>query len=151
MTDTAEGSLIHHTFAIERRYQAPIDRVFAAWRDPVTKRRWFTDDRGEHTLDFRVDGLESLRTQGDNGKTLRVESRYVDIVDGQRIVYVTTLSADEMLATTSITTIELREDGDATVQLLTESAVFLDGQEQPSWREQGTGDWLTRLGDTLKS
>ena len=149
MTDTTDRSLIHHTFAIERRYRAPIDRVFIAWRDPATKRRWFTDDQGEHALDFRVDGLERVRTQGDNGKTLTFESRYLDIVDGQRIVYVSTLSADDVLATTSITTVEFQADGDATVQTLTESAVFLDGQEQPTWREQGTGDWLTRLGDII--
>jgi uncharacterized protein YndB with AHSA1/START domain len=146
-----ELSLIHHTFAIERRYAAPIDEVFTAWRDPKTKRRWFTGDKGEHTLDFRVGGLEVLRVLGDNGKLLAVESRYVDIVDRRRIVYVTTLSADDELATTSITTVELHTDSGDTVLLLTESDVFLDGQEQPAWREQGTGDWLTKLGDELQT
>lgn len=146
-----ERSLIHHTFAIERRYSAPTDEVFAAWSDPKTKRRWFTGDNGEHTLDFRVGGLEVLRVVGANGKMLAVESRYMDIVDDRRIVYVTTLSADDELATTSITTVELRTDNGGTVLLLTESDVFLDGQEQPAWREQGTGDWLTKLGDELQS
>ena len=146
-----EPSLIHHTFAIERRYSAPIDEVFAAWSDPKTKRRWFTGDKGKHTLDFRVGGLEVLRVLGANGKTVAVESRYVDIVDGRRIVYVSTLSADDELATTSITTVELQADDGGTVLLLTESDVFLDGQEQPEWREHGTGDWLTRLGDELQT
>ncbi len=146
-----EPSLIHHTFAIERHYSAHIDEVFGAWSDPKTKRRWFTGDEGEYALDFRVGGLEALRVLGANGKMLAVESRYVDIVDGRRIVYVTTLSADDELATTSITTVELRTDDGGTVLLLTESDVFLDGQEQPAWREQGTGDWLTRLGDDLQT
>jgi uncharacterized protein YndB with AHSA1/START domain len=146
-----EPSLIHHTFAIERRYAAPIDEVFAAWSDPKTKRRWFTGDKGEHSLDFRVGGLEVLRVLGANGKMLAVESRYVDIIDSRRIVYVTTLSADDELATTSITTVELHTDSGDTVLLLTESDVFLDGQEQPAWREQGTGDWLTKLGDELQT
>lgn len=150
MTAMTERSLIHHTFAIERRYPVSIDRVFAAWRDPATKRRWFTDDRGEHALDFRIGGLENISVVGENEKTITFESRYLDILDDQRIIYASMLSATDVLSTSSITSVEFRAEGDATVQLLTESAVFLDGQEQPSWREQGTGDWLTRLGETLR-
>lgn len=145
-----ERSLTHHTFAIERRYAASVAKTFAAWSDPRTKRRWFTGDAGEYSLDFRVDGDESFRGLGDNGKTLRFASHYLDIVPDERIVYTSTLSADDQLATVSITTVEMRTDGDATVLLLTESGVFLDGQEQPAWREQGTGDWLTKLGDELQ-
>lgn len=43
---------------------------------------------------------------------------------------------------TSMTTIELNAENAETILLLTESEVFLDAQEQPSWREQGTADWL---------
>ena len=145
----SDPSLIHHTFVIERRYPASIDRVFAAWTDPQSKRRWFTGERGEHTLDFRVGGVELSRTRSDDGKLLAFESRYLDIVGGRRIVYVSTLSADDHLATSSITSVELRWEGSGTVLVLTESGVFLDGQEQPSWREQGTSDWLDALGREL--
>ncbi len=145
-----ERSVIHHTFTIERRYPTPVTSVFAAWSDPRTKRRWFTGDQGEHSLDFRVGGIERTRREGDNGKTLAFESRYLDIVPDQRIVYVSTLSADDRLATTSITSVELHAEGDRTVLQLTESAVFLDNEEQPAWREQGTGDWLTKLGNELR-
>ncbi len=79
------------------------------------------------------------------------ESRYLDIVEGQRIVYVSTLSADGELATTSITSVELQPDAGATVLVLTESDVFLDGHELPSWREHGTGDWRDALGTELQS
>lgn len=151
MTAVTERSLIHHTFAIERRCPVSIDQVFAAWHDPATKRRWFTDDWGEHTLDFRVGGLENVSIVDENDKAITFESRYLDILDDQRIIYSSTLSANDVLSTSSITTVEFRAEGDATVQLLTESAVFLDGQEQPSWPEQGTGDWLTRLGETLEA
>lgn len=146
-----ELSVVHHTFAVERRYPVSVARVFAAWSDPQAKRRWFTGNEGEHALDFRVGGVETVQGPGSSGKTLVFESRYLDIVKNQRIVYVSTLSADDQLATTSITTVELRPDGDGTVLLLTESGVFLDGQEQPAWREQGTGDWLTKLGDELRT
>ncbi len=69
----------------------------------------------------------------------------------ERIIYASTLSADDALNTRSITSVEFRVEGDATVQVLTESAVFRDGQEQPSWRVQGTGDCLTRPGKTLEA
>ena len=138
-------TLIHHTFSIERHYPVPAAAVFAGWSDPESKRRWFGLNRGEHTMDFRVGGLEINRTIGDNGKLLEFESRYLNIVPDSRIVYASTLSADGELATASITTIELTGEDSETVLLLTESDVFLDGQEQPSWREQGTAVWLSKL------
>ncbi|MFI6510860.1 hypothetical protein ACIBCT_24920 [Streptosporangium sp. NPDC050855] len=33
--------------------------------------------------------------------------------------------------------------------LLTEQATFLDGREEPAWREQGTACWLDALGTEL--
>lgn len=70
-----ELSLVHHTFSLERRYPASAAGVFAAWRDPHAKRRWFADDKGEYALDFRVGGLEVVTGVGDNGKVLVFESR----------------------------------------------------------------------------
>jgi hypothetical protein len=32
----------------------------------------------------------------------------------------------------------------------TEQGTFLDGEESPSWREQGTGGWLDALGAELR-
>lgn len=138
-------TLIHHTFSIERHYPVPAAKVFAGWSNPESKRRWFGLNSEEHTMDFRVGGLENNRTIGDNGKLLEFESRYLNIVPDGRIVYTSTLSADGELATTSITTIELTEKDAETVLLLTESDVFLDGKEEPSWREHGTADWLSKL------
>lgn len=38
---------------------------------------------------------------------------------------------------------------DGTRLLLTEQGTFLDGHEDPAWREQGTGCWLDALGAYL--
>lgn len=54
-----------------------------------------------------------------------------------------------MLATVSVTTVEFVPDGTGTRLLLTEQGTFLDDQEQPAWREQGTGEWLDALGREL--
>ena len=148
MTDP---SLIHHAFSLERRYPALPREVFAAWSDPQAKRRWLTNGQGQHTLDFRVGGLELTRVQGDSGKMLAFESRYLDIIDEKRIVYASTLTADGELATTSITSVELQAEDDVTILVLTESDVFLDGQEEPSWREHGTAEQLDTLGVELQT
>jgi uncharacterized protein YndB with AHSA1/START domain len=138
-------SVLHHTFTHERRYPAPVGKVFAAWRDPQLKKQWFAAD-SEHTLDFQVGGTELVRAAGPEGKALALRSRYLDIVPEQRIVYTSTLSADDRLATVSTTSVEFAADDGGTLLILTESDVFLDGQEEPGWREQGTGDWLDKLG-----
>ncbi|NBH11037.1 SRPBCC family protein [Amycolatopsis sp. SID8362] len=139
----------HATFTLERTYPVPPERVFAAWSDPAAKVHWFVPD-GTHTLDFRVGGTETVDALGPDDTKLSVVSTYHDIVPERRIVYATTLSGGTALATVSITTVEFEADGDGTRLVLTEQGTFLDGAEQPEWREQGTGDWLDRLGEALK-
>lgn len=148
MTDS---SLLHHSFTLERRYPVPAQDVFTAWSDPSAKRRWFTSDRGEHELDFRVGGTDVVRARGDNGKLLVFEARYLDIIEGRRILQASTLSADGELATTSITSVEFYDEDGTTVLVLTESDVFSDGQEEPSWREAGTADQLEGLAAELQT
>lgn len=47
------------------------------------------------------------------------------------------------------TTVEFAPADDGTRLLLTEQGTFLDGHEDPAWREQGTGCWLDALGAYL--
>ena len=66
MITGAEGrTVVHHTFVIERDYPAALSRVFEAFADPVTKRRWFAERVGfqieEFETDFRVGGKERSR------------------------------------------------------------------------------------------
>jgi uncharacterized protein YndB with AHSA1/START domain len=142
-------SVIHSTFSIERRYEAATDLVFAAWADPAAKARWFAGPAGEHELDFRVGGREVNRGSHD-GRAVRFESCYADIVHGERIVYTSTLYADDTPITVSLTTVEFSPAGRGTRLLLTEHGAFLDGHEQPGWREQGTRDWLGALDTELR-
>lgn len=139
----------HATFTLERTYPAPRDRVFAAWADPAAKARWFVPD-GEHTLDFRVGGKETVDATGPGGTALSVVSTYHDVVPEQRIVYSSTLSGGDELATVSVTTVEFADEGGETRVILTEQGTFLDGAEDPAWREQGTADWLDRLAGELR-
>jgi uncharacterized protein YndB with AHSA1/START domain len=136
----------HATFTIERVYRASPHRVFAAWADPAAKARWFAGPGSEHQLDFRVGGREVAR-----GTVLAFESVYRDVVPGERIVYSSVLSSDERVATVSITTVEFGAEGEGTRLVLTEQGTFLDGLEQPGWRERGTSDQLDALGAEVRS
>jgi uncharacterized protein YndB with AHSA1/START domain len=142
-------TVTHSTFTLERVYPAPPKRVFAAWSDPAAKARWFAGATAEHhELDFRVGGREIVRGTHDN-QVIACESHYQDIVPDERIVFSSSLYEGTALATVSVTTVELRPDGDGTRLQLTEYGAFLDGREEPAWREQGTADQLAALAKEL--
>jgi len=144
-----ERSVVHSTFSLERHYRVPPAEVFAAWADPAAKARWFVGPAGEHKLDFRVGGREVSSGRHD-GQLFQFESRYADIVPDQRIVYTSTMHADGTLMTVSLTTLELSAEGGGTRLLLAEQGTYLDGLEQPAWREQGTVDQLGALDAELQ-
>jgi uncharacterized protein YndB with AHSA1/START domain len=147
MTDR---SVTHATFSLERHYQDAPARVFAAWADPAAKARWFAGPDGEHELDFRVGGREVNRARRADGPPLTFESWYRDIVPDERIVYTSTMYAGDDVATVSLTTVEFGPTDGGTRLLLTEQGTFLDGREDPSWREQGTRDLLDSMDAELK-
>jgi uncharacterized protein YndB with AHSA1/START domain len=140
----------HATFSLERSYPASPARVFAAWADPAAKARWFAGgpDSG-HQLDFRVGGREVARGGPDGGPVMTFESLYRDIVPEERIVYTSTLSAGGDVMTISVTTVEFSPAGGGTRLVLTEQGAFLDGREEPGWREDGTAAQLDTLAAEL--
>lgn len=142
MNDTA---VTHATFTLERTYPVDTDRVFAAWSEPAAKARWFAGPDARHQLDFTVGGREVTRAQHE-GADMVFDTTYRDIVPNERIVYTSTLASDGHLSTVSLTTVELRAVDGGTTLTLTEQGTYLDGLEQPSWREAGTGQQLDSLG-----
>ncbi|GAA1313206.1 activator of HSP90 ATPase [Planotetraspora silvatica] len=146
----SDRSVTHTTFTLERVYKASPARVFAAWADPEAKARWFAGPAAEHELDFRIGGREVTRGHAADGSALTFESVYHDIIPDQRIVAASVLKSGDTMATVSVTAVELTPDGEGTRLLLTEQGTFLDGHEQPSWRQQGTLDQLTALEAELR-
>ena len=138
-------SIKHATFTLERTYPASPARVFAAWSDPEAKKRWLAGPKSELELDFRVGGTETIRGRHGDGPLLTFASTFDDIVPDERIVYTSTMSAEETLTTISITTVEFVPDGTGTKMVLAQQGTYLDGHEEPSWREQGTNDQLDAL------
>jgi uncharacterized protein YndB with AHSA1/START domain len=144
-----EHSVKHSTFTLERTYSAAPAQVFAAWADRDTKAKWFAANDPAYTLDFRVGGAEAAHGRTDDGAEIVAESVYRDIRTDERIVYTTLLYGRGVLATVSVTTAEFVPRGTGTHLVLTEQDTLLDDQEQPEWRQQGTGDWLDALGREL--
>jgi uncharacterized protein YndB with AHSA1/START domain len=144
----SERAVVHSTFTLERHFAIPPARVFGAWAEPDVKVRWFAGNPDDYEMDFRLGGIERNRAVH-NGKRITWESLYREIVPGERIAYTSVLSEDETVATLSLTTVEFVGQGDGTDLVLVEAGAYLDGREQPEWRQQGTGDWLDALGRHL--
>ena len=73
------------------------------------------------------------------------EARYFDIVPNERIVFAYDLLLDGRLISVSLTTVEVRPDGDGTRLVFTEHGAFFDDVEDPAEREHGTGLLLDGL------
>jgi uncharacterized protein YndB with AHSA1/START domain len=144
----SERSVAHATFTIERIYDASPERVFGAWSEPVAKARWFGPG-DSHELDFRVGGQEHLTARGPDGSNYAFDSRYQDIVSGQRIVYAYDMHREQTRISVSLATIEFKPAGEGTRLVLTEQGAFLDGEDDSAAREHGTRALLERLAAEL--
>ncbi|HEY1831863.1 MAG TPA: SRPBCC domain-containing protein [Acidimicrobiales bacterium] len=142
-------SVVHNSFTLEREYPLPPVEVFEAWANPRIKVRWFADNAVGYTMDFRPGGLEQNDATLPDGKRITWESLYREIVPDHRIVYTSVLSEDGTVATLTLTTVEFVPEGTSTRLVLTEAGAYLDGREQPAWREEGTAGWLDKLGQHL--
>lgn len=147
------ASTDHASFTIERSFAHPPERIWRAFADPAAKTAWFVgpDDwgRGSYHLDFRVGGGERLESVPPDGPSIVFESRYFDIVPGERIVYgYDMLFGDDRLSV-SLASIELRPTEDGTHVTLTEHGIFLDGRDTSEQRRRGTEELLDQLTASL--
>lgn len=138
----------HSTFTLERHYPAPLHRVFQAWATPEARKRWMAGG-AEHAQDFVVGGLETVTGRDGEGRPLIYEARYAEIVPDERILTTSELRTGDQLSTVSVTSVEFDTDGSGTRVVLTEHGMYLPGQEQPEWREQGTAQQLEALAAEL--
>jgi uncharacterized protein YndB with AHSA1/START domain len=144
----SDRSAVHETFVIERSYDAPPPRVFAAWADPAAKRRWW-GSADTHELDFQVGGSERLVATMDSGTVYTYEGRYQDIVSDERIVYSYDMHRDSDRISVSLSTVELIAAEGGTLLRYTEQGVFLDGHDTAQQREHGTRELLEGLAAEL--
>lgn len=159
---TKRSPVVHSTFRIERTYPASPSRVFGAFADPATKRRWLVEGEGwdvqEFTLDFRVGGREQSRFRFKGapppappaGTAMGNDTTYQDIVSDERIVFAYTMTVGDRRISASLATVEIAPDGDGTRLTFTEQGAFFEGADGPEMREQGWRALLEALGKELR-
>jgi uncharacterized protein YndB with AHSA1/START domain len=144
------ASVVHATIVIERTYAAAPARVFAAWAEADTKRRWFAchDDFAvrRYELDFRVGGRERLDTGPPGGVVHRFDARYHEILADERLVYAYDMWLGDTLISISLATVSFAAAGRGTHMIFTEQGAFLDGHHPPEERRLGTEIGLDNLG-----
>lgn len=150
MTETtATKPAVHSTFRIERFYNATPDRVFGAFADPDSKRRWLIEGEGweifEYTPAFEIGGHERSRFAYQGGPEILNETIYQDIVQGERLVYCYRMAMEGAPMSASLTTIELVEKDGGTLLVQTEQGTYLDGHDDGTMREQGCRELLEAL------
>jgi len=147
-------SVVHDTFVVERIYDAPPERVFAAWSDPKVKAQWFAGpdewDNSDHELDFRVGGREHLSGGLPDGPTYSYDATIQDIVPNERIIHTYDMHLDGKRISVSVATVEFLSAGEGTRLVLTEQGAYLDGLDDPRQREQGTNELLEALKNYLQ-
>ena len=153
MSFTEKRSVVHSTFSIERTYDASPERVFAAFAQLESKRKWFSGPdewvTGKRELDFRVGGREVLSGGPKGGPAHTFDARYFDIIPNQRIIYAYDMYVGEQKLSVSLATIVLEPRGNGTRLTMTEQGAYLDGVENGSEREAGTKQLLDKLGQSL--
>ena len=150
-----ERNVTHSSFVIERSYDAPPARVWAAWATEEAKQKWFGGGEEnwtqlERAFDFRVGGRERAVGRWKSGTVSDFAALYWDIIPEQRIVYTYEMHIDDRKISVSLATVELLPEGDGTRLKVTESGAFLDGYDDAGSREHGTGWLLDKLGESLK-
>jgi uncharacterized protein YndB with AHSA1/START domain len=154
---TAENQnpVVHSTFSVERTYPSSPTRVFAAFSNQATKRRWFVEGEGweidEFNMDFRVGGSETSRFRFKGGPPMGNDTIYLDIVPDQRIVFAYTMTVSAKPISVSLATVEITPAGDGARLVYTEQGAFFDNADAPRLRERGSRELLEKLGEELAS
>lgn len=148
------SKVIHSTFQLERKLKASPERVFAAFADEATKRRWFyesgTHKLEHHELDFKEGGRERAQMKmGEGtpvaGKTLVNDGIYEVIVPAQRIVTAYRMSMDGKPFSASLATIEFLPSGSGTDLVFTHQGAYFEGADGPEMRKDGWEKLLNKL------
>jgi uncharacterized protein YndB with AHSA1/START domain len=133
--------VVHDTFTVERRLDAPPARVFEAFADVQVKARWFSGPPGwtqvERSLDFRAGGRERLHGRFESGMSSIFDAHYLDIVPHERVVYSYTMIVNARLISASLATIQLFPEDGRTRLLLTEQGAYFHDPDMASYAPDG--------------
>ena len=151
-----QRSVTHAIFTLERTYPHPRERVYDAFATAEGKAKWFHGQSGEwdmleQAFDFREGGEERLVGRWSTGRVSDFHARYLDIVPGERIVYVYEMRIDGTKISASLASLEFQPVAGGTRLKVTEQGAFLDGYDDAGSRERGTAELLELVGQSLEA
>lgn len=138
-----EITLHHATIVAERRLKAAPERVFKAW---AHERGTWDVPNDEWTMaafedDLRVDGKQLSRFGPKDDPAFELRGRYLVIEENRLLIMAGVMHDHGNPVTASMTTIDVKPDGDGTKLIVTEQSAFF-GMETADMREAG---WRTIL------
>jgi uncharacterized protein YndB with AHSA1/START domain len=152
--ETGTRTVVHAMFSLERKYDAPVARVWAAFTDEAAKAKWFGSQVAkleilERHMDVRPGGRERLKGRWDGGMVSTFDAVYHDVIAQERLVYSYEMHQGDKKISVSLATIQLTAEGGQTTVKVTEQGAFLDGYDDAGSREHGTGHLLDALWASL--
>jgi uncharacterized protein YndB with AHSA1/START domain len=152
-----ERTVTCNTFTIERTLAASPERVFEAFANANQKAQWLApvddeapDDVFAHAeFDFKVGGHERFTFVEADGRTMRYDATFYDIVPTQRIVYSYEMYSNDSRISISVASIQILEGANTTTLVWTEQGAFLDGLDTSDLREGGTSWLLDNMAEYL--
>src|ERR1700744_2049190 len=115
---TAVTTTLHATLIFERDIPASVERVFAAFVDPMARSEWGAPSDTAVVIydeaDFREGGQDRFRCGARANPNIHGTTRYLDIVPNRRVVSSETIEMDGKRLCASLTTLEFTSNGEMT-------------------------------------
>lgn len=150
----AESMIDHGTVVVERTIKVPVARAYAAYADATERARWAAPSETAvfiyEETDFKVGGRDVARCGPKEDPRFRVESRYVDIVPGQRIMTTDTVHDSDKLLTANIITMEFSDNAQSTRVKVTVQVTSLVGSEMIDNTRAGNTGSLANMAQYLE-
>lgn len=138
----------HATICLERTYDAPPERVFAEFADPLARARWSAPGDDAMTYDeadFRAGGRDLFRCGPKGDLKFRGETRYHVIAPNRRVVSSETLDAGSQSLGVSLTTLDFELVAAGTKLTVTVQVVSFVGRGMIDGYESGNRSALENL------
>lgn len=129
----ADQGLKHFTLTMERICAAPVERVFAAFADPVERASWGNPSESSafvyDEVDFREGGVDLFRCGAKSNPQYRGVTRYYDIVPNQRIVSSEVVEVQGRKLLITMSTALFEREGAGTKVTVTAQLTSLAGEQ----------------------
>lgn len=141
--------LRHTTLVFERICAAPVERVFAAFANPVERAKWGTPSEAAafiyDKVDFREGGEDVFRCGDKSNPQYRGVTTYYDIVANQRIISSEVVETNERKLLISMSTTTLESQGTGTRVTVTVQLTSLAGEDMLNGAKLGHNASLDNL------